>query len=74
MEPESKLQENTPKKITLGKFRENSENKLFHCGVIEYLEMLFNYKVNNSVLSVFTVLGAVIWKALVDNSNNNLSP
>ena len=37
--------------------------------------MLFNYKVSyNSLLSVFTVSGAVIFKALVGNNNNNLFP
>ena len=83
MELECKLQENTQKKmLVFEKLREKSENKIFHHGknnsllllkiIIEYLRMLFNYKVDNLILSVFTVLGALIYNTLVGNSNNNL--
>ena len=56
LELESKLQENMQKEMLIfGKFKENSKNNFFHYGknisylllkiIIEYLGMLFNYKV-----------------------------
>ena len=51
---------------------EKVREHFFHCG--KNISLSSFEKSYSSILSVFTVLGAVVYKALVGNSNNNLFP